>query len=97
MDRESVVCIYTMEYHSAIKKEWNVAICKNMDRFRWCNAKWSKSEKDKYLMISLILDLWNKTNKQRIKRQKKKPQKTQTLKHREQADGCQRGGWWGDG
>ena len=23
--------IYTMEYYSAIKKEWNFAICSNMD------------------------------------------------------------------
>ena len=30
------------------KNEWNLAICNNMD------AKWNKSEKDKYHMISLI-------------------------------------------
>ena len=38
--------IYTMEYYSAIKKNEN-AICSNMD-----GPKWSKSDKDKY-MISL--------------------------------------------
>ena len=36
------------------EKEWNKAICSNMDRPRDYHAKWSKSEKDKYHMISLI-------------------------------------------
>ena len=30
MDKEDVVCIYTMEYYSATKK-WNPAICSNVD------------------------------------------------------------------
>ena len=64
MDKEDVVyiCIYTyiyihthtVEYYSAIKKEWNLAICNNMDGARGHNAKWNKSEKDKYLIISLM-------------------------------------------
>ena len=35
MDKEDVIYIYinTMEYNSAIKKEWNFAICNNMDGF----------------------------------------------------------------
>ena len=36
------------------KKEWNLAICNNMDGAREYNAKWNKSEKDKYHIISLI-------------------------------------------
>ena len=45
--------IYTMEYYSAIK-EWNNAICSNMDGPRDHHSKWSKSEKEKYHMRSLI-------------------------------------------
>ena len=45
---------YTMEYYSAIKKEWNIAICSNMDGPRVYHTKWNKSDKDKYYMISLI-------------------------------------------
>ena len=36
------------------KKEWNNAICNNMDAPRDYHTKWSKTEKDKYGMISLI-------------------------------------------
>ena len=44
-----------MEYYSAIKKEWNNAICSNMDGPGDDHTKWSKSDrKDKYHMISLI-------------------------------------------
>ena len=43
--------IYTMGYYSAIKKK---AICSNMDGPRDYHTKWSKSDKDKYHMISLI-------------------------------------------
>ena len=46
--------IYTVEYYSAIKKEWNNVICNNMDGPRDYHSKWSKSEKDKYYMLSLI-------------------------------------------
>ena len=31
MDEEMVVYTYTMEYYSAIKKQWNSAICNNVD------------------------------------------------------------------
>ena len=33
--------IYTMEYNLAIKKEWNNAICSNMDGPRDYDTKWS--------------------------------------------------------
>ena len=51
--------------HSGIllshKKEWNNAICSNMDGSRDYHTKWSKS--DKYHMISLICGiLKNDTN-----------------------------------
>ena len=46
--------VYTMEYYSDIKKEWNNAICSNMGATRDYHTKWNKSERDKYRMISLI-------------------------------------------
>ena len=36
------------------KKEQNNVICSNMDGPRDCHTEWSKAEKDKYDMISLI-------------------------------------------
>ena len=49
MDKVDVV--HTMDYFSAIK---NNATCSNMNGLRDDHTKWSKSEKDKYQMISLI-------------------------------------------
>ena len=46
-----------MEHYSAIKKEWNLAICNHMDEAWEHYAKWNKSEKDKYHMISLICEI----------------------------------------
>jgi len=46
-----------------------------MARAREYNAKQNKSEKDKYHMISLMWNLWNKTNEQRDKKRR------QTKKH----------------
>ena len=45
---------YTMEYYSAIKKNEIMLFCSNMDGPRDCHTEGSKSEKDKYHMISLI-------------------------------------------
>ena len=42
---------HTLECYSAIK-EWNNAICSNMDGPR--DTKWSQTEKDKYHIISLM-------------------------------------------
>ena len=44
-----------MDYYSAIKKEWNNAMCSNMDGPRDYHTKRSKSERDKYA----ITDMWN--------------------------------------
>ena len=44
--------IYTMEYYSVIKG-WNNVIHSNMNGPRDDHIKWSKSDKDKYNMISL--------------------------------------------
>ena len=47
--------IYTMEYYSAIKKEWNSAIFSNMDASRdsYTNEV-AQKDKDKCHMISFI-------------------------------------------
>ena len=45
------------------KKEWNIVICSNMDAPRHDHTKWSKSDKDKCHMRSLIYRiLKNNTN-----------------------------------
>ena len=46
--------MYTIEYYLAIKKETNTTICNNMDGPGGCYAKWNKSDKDTYHMISFI-------------------------------------------
>ena len=47
-----------MEYYSAIKKEWNNAICSNMDGPRGYHTKWSKSEKERQISYDMTY-LWN--------------------------------------
>ena len=37
---------HTLEYYSAIKKEWNVPICKNMDGLGEYYAKKNKSDRE---------------------------------------------------
>ena len=50
--------IYTMEYYSAIKKEWNNAICSNMDATRDYHAKWSKSDRERQIPYDITY-MWN--------------------------------------
>ena len=47
-----------MEYYSAIKKEWNNAICSNMDRPRDYHAKWSKSDRERQIPY-VVTYMWN--------------------------------------
>ena len=56
--------IHTMEYYLlSHKKEWNIAICSNMDGPRDYHTEWSQTEKDKYPVISLICGIQkNDTN-----------------------------------
>ena len=64
--------MYIMEYYSAIKKEWNNAICSSKDEPRDCHTKRSQTEKDK---ISYdIIHMWNliclkKKQKQRYQKE----------------------------
>ena len=46
-----------MEYYSVIKKEWNNAICSNMDGPRYY-AKQSQSERERQIPYG-ITDMWN--------------------------------------
>ena len=50
--------IYTMEYYSAIKREWNSAICRDVDRPRDCHPKGSKSEREKQTLY-INAYMWN--------------------------------------
>ena len=61
-DSIDVVYVYTMGYYLAIKKEWNNAICSNMDEPRNYHTKWSKLDKDKYHVITYMWNLktWRK-------------------------------------
>ena len=43
-------------------KEWNNAICSNMDEPRDNHTEWSKPDKDKYHLISLICGIYKKND-----------------------------------
>ena len=49
---------YTMEYYSAIKKEWNNAICNNTDGPRDYHTKWSKSDRERQISYGISY-MWN--------------------------------------
>ena len=50
--------IYTMEYYSAVKKEWNNPMCSNMDATRDYHAKWSKSDRERQIPYDITY-MWN--------------------------------------
>ena len=50
--------IYTMEYYSAVKIEWNNAICSNTDGPRSYHTKWSKSDGERQISYD-ITHMWN--------------------------------------
>ena len=50
--------IHTMEYYSAIKKEWNNAICISVDGPRDYRTKWSKSERERQIPYNITY-MWN--------------------------------------
>ena len=67
MDKEDVVQIYSGILLSH-KKEWNNAICSDMDGCRDCHTEWSKSktERQKYHTISLICGIQKNGSHERI-------------------------------
>ena len=62
IDKENMVKMHIYNGIRVIQIKGNFAICNSMDGIRVYYAKWTKTEKDKYCMISLIK--WNlKTDK----------------------------------
>ena len=57
MDKEDVVHIYNWILLSH-KKEWNNAICSNMDATRDYHTKWSKSERERRIPYDITC-MWN--------------------------------------
>ena len=53
--------IYTVEYHSSLKEQWNNAICSNMDGTRDYQTKWCKSERERQIPLD-ITAMWNLKN-----------------------------------
>ena len=43
------------------KKEWNIAMCSNMDEPRDYHTKWSKSEKERQILYDITY-MWNLKN-----------------------------------
>ena len=85
--------IYTMEYYSVIKKEWNTAICSNMDGPRGYHTKWSKSDRERQISHDITY-MWNlKTRIQMNLFTKEK----YTHRLRKQTYGYQRGKVGGEG
>ena len=50
--------IYTVGYYSAIKKEWNNAICSNIYGPRNYHTKWNKSERERQIPCDISY-MWN--------------------------------------
>ena len=53
-----MLCISTMEYHSAKKKEQNNAICSNIDANRDHHTMWSKPEREGQIPCDITY-MWN--------------------------------------
>ena len=79
--------IYTMEYYSAIEKEWNNAICSNMDRPRDCHTEWNKSDRERQISYDIAY-MWNLKNMIQMNLSTKQKQ---THRHGKQTYGYQRG------
>ena len=48
------------------KKEWNLAICNNMDGTWWYYAKWNESDRERQILydFTYMQNIKNKTNGQ---------------------------------
>ena len=63
------VCLHTYTYNEILlghKKEWNNAVCSNMDEPRDYHTMWSKPDKDKHHVILLIFGIWKKDTNELI-------------------------------
>ena len=82
-----------MEYYSAMKK--NNAICSNVGGPRDYHTKWSKPDKDKYHMISLIYGiLKNDTNELIYKTETDSQTENKLLVTKEERRGQDKLGVW---
>ena len=87
---KDVVCIYTIEYYLAIKKNEIMPFAATwLDLEIIILSKVSQKEKEKYHMISLICGIYNTAQINISMKQK------QAHRYREEAYGCQR--WGGVG
>ena len=50
-----------MEDYSGIKKEWNTAICSNMDGHRDYHTEWSKTHRERQMLYDITY-MWNFKN-----------------------------------
>ena len=73
MDKEDVVHIYNGILFSH-KKEWNKAICSNMDGPRACHTEWSELDREGEISCGM-LHMWNlkrnDTNELNLQRRKR--------------------------
>ena len=82
-----------MEYYSAIKKEWNTAICSNMNGPKSIIlSEVSQTQKDKYY-ISLFVESKKMIQMNLFTKQKQ----TNRLRERTYGYGAGGKGWWGEG
>ena len=61
MDKEDVVCLYIYTHNGILishKKEWNNAVCSNMDGPRDYHTKQSKSERERQIPRDITC-MWN--------------------------------------
>ena len=76
----------TLKYYLAIKDQWNLAICNNMNETWEYYAKWNKLENDKYDAISHVCGI----SKTKQMNEEIKPKQNQTHRYKEQNGGCLR-------
>ena len=91
MDKEDVVYTHTHTHTNtgilfSPKKEWNNAICSNMDATRGYHTKWKKSERERQIPYDITY-MWT------LKYNTNEPiyETEVDSRHREQTCGCQRG------
>ena len=79
------------------KKEWNNALCSNMDGPRDYHTKWSKPDKERKISYDIAY-MWNlKKKKQNKKQMNSFPKQKETHRHRKHTYGYRKGKRvWGD-
>ena len=84
---------YVQQNPLSHKKEWNKAICSNMNGPRDYHTKWNKSDrKTNTIWYHLYVESKSGTNEHKYGTMNLSTKQKQTHRHREQTCGCQRGG-----